>query len=74
MNHTWLPDLTRPRNEIVVLLNWAAATIAALIPALTDADLGTPEGIIIFVFLAAGIIGRRNAYGAETVAELGTSV
>ena len=70
MNHTWLPDLTRPKNEILIILNWCAATLAALIPAVTDADLTTPHGITIFVFLAAGIIGRRNATGPETAAAL----
>jgi hypothetical protein len=74
MNHNWIPDLTRPKNEILIILNWVAAALAVLIPAVTAADLTTPQGVTIFVFLAAGLIGRRNATGPETAQQIARQI
>lgn len=62
----FLPDLTRPKNEIVFILSVFAAIINAVIQMAGSADFSTSDGVVTFVMVLVGFVQRFNAFGPQT--------
>lgn len=65
-NHNWIPDLTNPRNELLIILAAVAAAIGPIIDLINDADISTPTGIATAIIAIIGLVTRRNTNGPLT--------
>ena len=66
----WIPQLHRPKNEILTYVMAVVALVPLIIPVLTSADFSTPDGITAAVVAVATLIARRFSIGLETHAEM----
>ena len=70
MLENWLPQLHRPKNEVLTLIMAGVALVPLLIPVLTSADWSTVDGVMSVIIAVATIVARRFSVGMETHAEM----
>ena len=69
MSNFSLPDLTRPKNEIVFLLAFISGVIVSVVEIVEGADWTQASSYTGAAIVILGIVQRLNAYGVETVEE-----
>jgi len=66
----FLPNLSDPKNEIVVFGNAVIAFLSLLIPIISGSDFSTSDGVVAFVVAAGALVIRQFVWSAGSVAEL----